>query len=177
MFDAKIDSVIDFGLGGETADTKTKTGMGHVLRNAQRAKHIGRFKRSTRASAAGGTRDFLQRHQQALAFHVGEGDIEVAVIPSLQVSVEHHLGDFLGDAFVEAIEKIFYPLIFLWHFLHSDFACLAQADNQRWRKGAAPQASFLPTSADDRRKSDTWFTPDVQGADALGPVNLVPAYR
>ncbi|KAJ8550279.1 hypothetical protein ON010_g10790 [Phytophthora cinnamomi] len=154
VLDAQLHGVVDLGLRRETADAEADGRVRQVLAHADGAQHVRRLERRARASAARGHGDVLERHEQTLALHVGERQVEVARVPLLQVAVEHHVLDAVRDAVVELVREVAHPSVVVLHLLRGHLAGLAEANHQRRGEGATAQPALLAATRDDRLETN-----------------------
>src|SRR5262249_18833576 len=141
---------------------------------AQRLQYIRWLQR--RGGAGGPTGDgyIVDSHEQRLAFHVGEADVEVARQAVLHRAVYVDLVQPAHDAVFQAVAKSSQMSAFLGHFFTGDFTRLAKADNSGNVQRAGTHAAFVAAAIDDSGDLHARVLPtNVEGADVLGGINLV----
>ena len=146
----------------------------HLLVHAQRPENVRRLERRAGARAPAAHRDLLQTHQQRLALDVREGHVDVAGVPSVRVAVQLDVLALGADSVDEALGKHLDVRAIVFHLLTGDRARLPEADAERGREGARAQAALLAPAGDERLHPNPWAAANVDGADALGAVDLVP---
>eukprot|EP00166_Cyanidium_caldarium_P004146 ctg_428.g299 len=170
-----LDRVPDLPLRGKASDPETNAGVRERFVHAQRPQHVARLQAGRGASAAAAHRDGLERHQQRLALHVREAEIDAARIAVRQRSVQLHVLDAAGDAVVKLLRKGADVLVVAFHLLQRDGAGGAQSHHQRCGQRARAQTAFLSAAAHQRFNAHPRPPPHVQCADAFRAVQLVAA--
>ena len=108
---------------------------------------------------------------QAAAVHPGQADVEVVGQARLQGPIEQHAGEALLQALPQLIAQVLKMAVALLLFLQRKAGGGGKAHDQGGGQGAGPEPGFL--AAPPLQRFDGDALPQHQGADALGPVELV----
>mmetsp|Transcript_11703 Transcript_11703/g.37170 ORF Transcript_11703/g.37170 Transcript_11703/m.37170 type:complete len:405 (-) Transcript_11703:257-1471(-) len=158
---------------GKAADPKADRGVRELLFHAEGTQHVRGLQGRRRACRAGRDRDVLQAHEETFALHVRERQVDVPWVAVLAAPVEHHVRELLPDPVLEARGQPGHVGGVARHLLRGHGARLPQPHHQRRGHRAAAEPALLPPSVDDGLHAHAGPPPHVQGAHALGPVELV----
>src|SRR6185312_2566738 len=106
-----------------------------------------------------------------------KAEIEVAREAPRGVAVEFDARHQFPDAGEKAGAQMGEADRFPRHLALGDRGGFAQPDDQRGRQGTGTHAALLPAAVDQRRDPGAWPAPDIERADALGPIQLVARNR
>ena len=136
LFSHRLDGVVDFGLGGETADAEADRGIGPLAPHAHSHQHVGRLNRGRITGRACRYGEIAQRLDKLLAADSGEAEVEISRDPPCPVAVQADPLDARGDAFEQTVAQCCETLIIAFHLGLGDGAGLAETDTARRRHGA-----------------------------------------
>mmetsp|Transcript_4183 Transcript_4183/g.10665 ORF Transcript_4183/g.10665 Transcript_4183/m.10665 type:complete len:345 (+) Transcript_4183:193-1227(+) len=174
--DSQLRGVVDLGLGREPPDPEPDGRVRQVLVDAEGAQYIRGLERRRGARAARRHRHLLERHEEALTLYVGEAQVEVPGVPPLLVPVEEDLGHGLGDLLVHLVGKALSMRQVGRHLLLGDPRRGPHPNGHGRGHCPAAKAPLLPTAVDEGLHADAGPAADVEGAYALGAVDLVPGH-
>mmetsp|Transcript_15032 Transcript_15032/g.35474 ORF Transcript_15032/g.35474 Transcript_15032/m.35474 type:complete len:690 (-) Transcript_15032:2922-4991(-) len=166
------DGVIDLFLGREAADGHAQRAVRQLVRAAQRAQHIAGLQAGRGAGRAGRHRQALHAHDQRLAFHVVERDVEVVRHALLKIAVDEGLLD-ARQPLHEAVVQCADALAFRAHLLAGDAEGLTHADDLVHRQRAGAHTALVAAAVHLRFQAHARLATHVERANALGAVGLV----
>src|SRR5487761_1960315 len=168
----QVNGEIDLFRGVEAADGKANGGMRQFVRAPQRAQHVGRLQAGGGAGRARGYGDFLDAHDQRLAFDEVEADVEIARNAPIQVAVQVHFLDF-AQAVPQAVAQAANALVLGGHLQPRDAERLAHAYDLVRGERTRAHAALVPAAVNLRLDAHARLPAHVLRAYAFGPVDLV----
>jgi len=166
--------VIHLGLGVKAPQPKADRTVRQIVARAQSLQHVARLQCRRSASRTAGDRNIIDPHQQRFAFDVGKADIQTPRQAMLHAAVDINLVELRGDLLAQILAQGEQALGLLAHLLLRNFAGHAQTNNARNVQRPAAHAALVTASVHLRHQLHPRIAPpNVQRANALGPVNLV----
>jgi hypothetical protein len=146
-----------------------------ILTDPQSSQNVGWLEGLAGAGRAGADCEVLHGHEETLALHEGEGDVDVAVVAQFLVPVELHVSHPLSNSSDYLIVEPFDVPGVVEHLPLGHLAGLPNAYYKWCRQRARAEATLLTTSIDERSETDSRLTAQVEGTHSLGAVNFVAA--
>ena len=146
--------------------------MRQFIISAQRPEYIRRFETGAGAGGTGRHRHVLERHDQALAFHIIKARIQVTGNPVVEVTIEIDFFHFT-QAIPEPVAQDPDTLAFFGHFFFCNTKGLAHANQLMRRQCPGAHTALMATAMHLGFNPNAWFAAYIQGANTLRAINLV----
>src|SRR5262249_47449517 len=174
LLTGEIDHVIHLSLRVAASQTETKRSVREIARDAEREDDMRGLGARRGASRSRRYRDVAQRHEERLAVHARERDIEIAGEPVHEAPVHLDLVDARKDSLAEPLAQAEETRAFFSHLARRDLAGGTEAHDAGHVQGSRAKATLVSAAIHLRleanaRRSRAY----VEGAHALGTVDLV----
>src|SRR3954468_20415624 len=168
-----LDGEIDLSGSSRTAEAEAHGRAGALARGTDRLQHVRDSLAARRTRGPSGDREIAERHQQSLAFHTVNADVQVVRQAPLERAVHAHGGGAVTQSVEQAIAKPRQTCRFFRQLDAAQLGGCSEPDDAGDVERAGPQAVLLASAELLRRERQARFhLPKVECATAFGTVEL-----